>query len=157
MTEKLWWLRDHQAPGGRREVRKHYERASDDLQAAFDVHWEFLSVRPREQWVRPAAHKLRPEHKNAYRDFFEFRFKAENTEQRPLGYFGPSARRFTLLIWAIEKGSKFVPPDAVQTCEKRREAIDAGVASAVVWDKDENDENDTARKASPQTVPGRLR
>jgi hypothetical protein len=137
MENRLWWLRDHENSGGKREVRKHYDRLPDDVQAEFDVHWEFLRVRPRSEWKRPKAHKLEPEHKRGYRDFFEFRFFAAKKQQRPLGFFGPGADEFTLLIWAIEKGSTFDPPEAVATCEKRLAAINAGAAKVKPWDEEE--------------------
>jgi hypothetical protein len=160
MDDRLWWLRDHMSPTGRRDVRNDYNRASEELQAAFDTHWEYLRVRPRDQWVRPAAHKLRPEN-GGYREFFEFRFKSENTQQRPLGYFGQDPKHFTLLIWATEKGSKFVPLDAVKTCETRRNSIVEGKSTCVAWSKDEEegqeDENDKAGKAETQAIPRRLR
>lgn len=156
-SSKLWWLRDHKSASGKREVREDYDRASDDLQAAFDAHWEYLEVRPRDQWVRPAAHKLRPEGKNGYREFFEFRFKAENTQQRPLGFFGPSSKQFTLLIWAIEKGSKFSPLGAVSTCESRRNSILGESASSVPWNQDEQDEDDKTIQAEAEVLPRRIR
>jgi hypothetical protein len=157
MEEKLWHLRDHQSATGRRDVRNDYDRASDELKAAFDTHWEFLEVRPRDQWVRPEAHKLRPERKGGYREFFEFRFFAENRQQRPIGYFGQGQKHFTLLLWAIEKGNKFVPPEAVGTCETRRDGIVTGGSESVAWDEDEEDETDKARKTAAQDIPRRLR
>ena len=147
------------SPTGRRDVRSDYDRASDTLKGAFDAAWEYLEVRPRDQWVRDAATKLRPEGKAGYRDFFEIRFKSENTQQRPIGYFGQDPKHFTLLIWAMEKGSKFVPPDAVDTCEKRRKSIVEGKSTCAVWDEGEEDEdeNDKTRKTETQAVPRRIR
>ncbi len=142
---------------GKRDVRKDYDRGSEELRAAFDAHWEYLRVRPRDQWVRPAAHKLRPEQKGGYREFFEFRFRSEKTQQRPLGYFGQNPKHFTLLIWATEKGSKFVPLEAMNTCEARRNSILAGASTCVAWSEEEDDENDKAREAQAQVLPGRLR
>lgn len=137
MDNRLWWLRDYANAAGKREVRKHYERLSDEVQAAFDVHWELLRVRPRSEWRRPDAAKLRPEHRNGSRDLFEFRFAAERKQQRPLGFFGPGSVEFTLLIWATEKGSVFDPPEAVATCEKRLAAVSERRATSVPWDDDE--------------------
>ncbi|MCA8407994.1 hypothetical protein LGN09_24100 [Burkholderia cenocepacia] len=137
MEKRLWWLRDHANATGKREVRKHYERLPDEAQAAFDVHWELLRVRPRSDWRRPEAAKLKPEHKNGSRDLFEFRFAAGRKQQRPLGFFGPAPDEFTLLIWAIEKGSVFDPHDAVAISEKRLAAVNEGRAASVPWDDDE--------------------
>lgn len=158
-ADRNYWLRDHVSPTGRRDVRGDYDRASDAVQAAFDAHWKLLQVRPRDRWIRPDAAKLDPEKKGGFREFFEFRFKAENVQQRPLGYFGPEAKEFTLLLWAIEKGNKFVPQDAVETCEKRRGAILKGQASVQPWDDDEevDDEGKQANKAAAKSIPGLLR
>ncbi|WP_124472238.1 hypothetical protein [Burkholderia contaminans] len=155
--EKIWWLRDHTSASERREVRSDYERASEAVRAAFDVQWELLSARPRERWTRPDAAKLRPEKKGGYREFFEFRFFEDNVQQRPLGYFGPGDKHFTLLIWATEKGNRFIPPEAVGTCEHRRNGIIGGTSSASPWNEDEEDEADKARKTQKQGLPKRLR
>jgi len=140
--DRLWYLKDHESASGHREVRDHYDGASETLQAAFDVHWDYLRVRSRDQWVRPKAHKLRPEEKGGFRDFFEFRFREEGTQQRPLGYFLDGSKHFILLIWAIEKGSKFVPTEAVKICNKRRDAILKLTAKPAHWSDEENDEDD---------------
>jgi hypothetical protein len=154
---KRWLLRDHEGQTGRREVRQHYERASDELKAAFDVHWEFLEVRPRDQWTRPEAAKLRPEKKGGFREYFEFRFFCERVEQRPIGFFGISEKHFTLLKWAIEKGNKFVPPKTIEICDHRRKSLLDGTAKSVGWDKEECDENDKVEQDSTQVLQRRIR
>ncbi|MCA8313226.1 hypothetical protein LGN43_02940 [Burkholderia multivorans] len=156
-AEQKFRLRDYMSPAGRRDVRAHYERASDEVQAAFDAHWDLLKVRSRDRWVRPDAHKLEPEWKGGFRDFFEFRFKADKTQQRPIGYFGPGDDHFTLLLWAIEKGSKFIPKDTILTCDKRRKSIVALQSTTHHWDEDESDESEQASEAAPQNVPRRVR
>ncbi|WP_321808059.1 hypothetical protein [Burkholderia sp. BCC1993] len=156
-ADKKFWLRDHLSATGRRDVRAHYERASDAVQAAFDAHWELLEGRPRERWTRPDAAKLDPEWKGGFREFFEFRFKADNVQQRPLGFFGPDDGRFALLLWAIEKGHKFAPKEAIDTCDKRRKSILDGQATTHHWDEDEKDESEQAGEAPPQNIPRRLR
>jgi len=39
-----------------------------------------------------------------YKDIFELRIGFSGVQYRPLGFFGPGEREFTLLIGAIEKG-----------------------------------------------------
>lgn len=154
---KLWWLRDYANASGNREVRRHYDRASDEVKAEFDVHWEMLQARPRSEWGRPAAAKLRPEVKNGYRDFFEFRFSAEKVQQRPIGYFGPGDAHFTLLIWATEKGNKFVPPDTIKTCNVRRSAVAENAHYAAPWDEEEYDEQDQTLKTEAKKLQRLIR
>lgn len=55
----------------------------------------------------------------------EVRFKANNVQQRPLGFFGPGPSEFTFVIWAIEKGGDFVPKDACRIGKQREEAVRA--------------------------------
>ncbi|MBN9476156.1 MAG: hypothetical protein J0H72_19050 [Burkholderiales bacterium] len=91
-----------------------------ELQAAFDVHMEYLCARQREEWRRPKAAKLtRP---NGYNDFFEIRFMSDRVQQRPIGYFGPGQNTFTVLLWATEKG-QLLPRDWHGIATRRREEI----------------------------------
>src|SRR5262245_30323025 len=95
---------------GRNEVQEHLDGSTATLQAELMVAIEYLSDQPRQNWTRPKAAKLTAG-KKEFRDYFEIRFFAENTQQRPIGYFGPGENEFTILIWAIEKGRKFFPKE----------------------------------------------
>jgi hypothetical protein len=46
-------------------------------------------------------------------------------EHRPLGFFGPSAATFTLLMWATERDGEFDPPTALETALHRMRAVQA--------------------------------
>jgi len=91
------------------------------MRAALD----YLVDQPREMWTRPKAHKMRPEN-DGFRDYFEVRYKACQVPQRPIGYFFIDDDEFTFLIWAIEKGDKFVPSEWWKTCQNRREDLRIG-------------------------------
>ena len=54
-----------------------------------------------------------------YRELGKLRCKAENVQHRPLGFFGPERRVFTLLIWATERDGKFSPPGVRDTALRR--------------------------------------
>lgn len=41
------------------------------------------------------------------------------TEHRPLGFFGPGAATFTLLIWATERDGEFDPPGVLDRALER--------------------------------------
>src|ERR1700761_7365012 len=58
-------------------------------------------------WARPLASNL-----DDYPNIVEIRIQWMNTQYRLLGYRGPEDRAFTLLIPALEKDDKFVPPNA---------------------------------------------
>src|ERR1700746_3580282 len=46
-----------------------------------------------------------------YRELGKLRFKIANVQHRPLGFFGPQQKIFTLLIWSTERDGKFDPPN----------------------------------------------
>ena len=54
---------------------------------------------------------------------YELRIVSAGVQYRPLGYFGPGRREFTLLMGAIEKGGKLEPRDFCKVATRRREII----------------------------------
>lgn len=58
-----------------------------------------------------------------YRELGKVRFKANNTQHRPLGFFGPEQKMFTLLIWATERDGKFDPPNVRDTALSRMNLV----------------------------------
>ena len=98
------------------------------MQAGLDVALEYLKARDRRDWRRPRAAKLAKT--QGYRDYFEIRFMADHVQQRPIGYFGPSAGVFTILLWATEKGGKLRPADWYDKAERRRALIERGIDAA---------------------------
>jgi|SRR3989339_613489 len=60
---------------------------------------------------------------SGYPKINELVIKGKNVQLRPLGYFGPSRKCFTLLLGAIEKGDKFIPKDAPGKAEERQRLV----------------------------------
>lgn len=116
--------------GGRSDVQETYDGGSAELKAELDVALEYLACRDRSEWRRPNAAKLAKTH--GYRDYFEIRFKADNVQQRPIGYFGPESGVFTILLWATEKGGKFRPADWYDKAERRRARIESGTDQSIL-------------------------
>lgn len=116
----------HESASKRSDVQEQFDAATPTMQANFIAALEYLADQPRANWTRPKAAKLTKVEKSGFRDYFEIRFKAEGVQQRPIGYFGPLENQFTILIWATEKGSKFVPSDWRKTADIRRIAISEG-------------------------------
>jgi hypothetical protein len=52
---------------------------------------------------------------------FEMKFMVNNIQCRRLGYYGPRRYEFTVLVGAIEKSNRFVPPDAPRTAPEHKE------------------------------------
>jgi len=109
-------------------VQKHYNSANEELKANLENALEYLICLERSEWIRPRAHRMTK--CDEFRDFFEIRFKANNVQQRPIGYFGPGANDFTILIWATEKGNKLIPEEWCSIANRRRLEIIEGKAKA---------------------------
>jgi len=113
---------------GKNEVQATYDSGTEELKAGLEVALAYLKVRDRQVWIRPHAHKMSK--CIEFRDFFEIRFRAENLQQRPIGYFGPGLNDFTILIWATEKGNKLKPENWCEKANRRRKEILNGEAKA---------------------------
>ena len=88
--------------------------------ATFDQRLRFLAYSPLQDWKPPYSRKL----KGKCDGLVEIRFKADNVQQRPLGFFGVSRMTFTLLFWATEKNDKFVSKDACIIANRRRVQVE---------------------------------
>ena len=53
----------------------------------------------------------------------KLRFKVANVQHRPLGFFGPERKMFTLLIWSTERDGKFNPPNVRDTALDRMNQV----------------------------------
>ena len=60
-----------------------------------------------------------------YRGLFEFVFKADKVQYRPLFCYGPDtkAREITILVGATKKDNKFIPPQVCKTGLNRKTEI----------------------------------
>lgn len=137
----MWKINCYVAPSGKNEVQARYSSGTDDLKAGLEVELDYLRVRERSEWRRPHAAKMSK--CLEFRDFFEIRFFSERLQQRPIGYFGPKNNEFTLLLWAVEKGGKFLPENWCSKANDRRNQIingDAKVAELKL-DGEENAED----------------
>ena len=114
-------IKSYISSSGKNEVKEFYDSGTDELKAELEVALDYLKVRNRQDWRRPHAHKMSK--CTEFRDFFEIRFKANKTQQRPIGYFGPGETDFTILVWAIEKGNKLKPETWCEKANRRRKEI----------------------------------
>lgn len=123
----MWTINCYVSSSGKNEVQEVYDDGTDDLRAELEVALDYLTVRDRSEWRRPMAAKL--SRCNTFRDFFEIRCFANNVQQRPIGYFGPGANDFTILLWAIEKGNELIPLDWCKMADRRRKKLLAKTAT----------------------------
>jgi hypothetical protein len=90
-------------------------------QTEFDVALKILSI--TEDW------RGMPEFKSLGRDgLCEIRFKAEKVQYRPLGFFGPGAKCFSIYVASFKKGEKYNPPNAFDLAFKNKSKVERGEA-----------------------------
>jgi len=99
-------------------VKDSHDAGSKKLRAKFLSRITALAQLEYEEWEEPPFKKLHGECVG----LGEIRFKADNVQQRPLG-FRSGPREFTIVFWAIEKGDKFVPRDACRRALLRKSEI----------------------------------
>jgi len=54
---------------------------------------------------------------------FELVMKVEKIQVRPIGFYGPGRREFTLLAGAVEKGNDFEPRTVCETANERKRLV----------------------------------
>src|ERR1700674_2902136 len=95
----IWAVRCFRTEGGRDLFDRDYGRQEDIT-----------------GWCRPNGFDRLS---GKYRALGKLRFKVASVQHRPLGFFGPERKTFTLLIWATERDGKFDPPDVRETALRR--------------------------------------
>jgi hypothetical protein len=126
---ELWIFRCYVSPSGRDLFQVWYDDQTEAVQAAVDVALEFLVQRPRDEWRRPAFDLL----SGKMRELGEIRFKVDK-QYRILGFFGPNASEFTMLIGASKKGSNYDPRNALETALERMGQVKADGRRSRVFD-----------------------
>jgi len=118
----VWRFMDYCSAAGNNLIEEWCQDLPEEAQADFDVVLKALSI--AEDWRGMA------EFKSLGRDgLCEIRFKSLNVQYRPLGYFGPSARCFSIYVGCKKKGTVYTPPDAFDLAKKRRSKVQRGEAS----------------------------
>ncbi len=113
---------------------EEYRGQTAVARAEFRATWNGLRDQLREDWTRPAGFDMLA---GKYNEHGKLRFKANNAQHRPLGFFGPGSNEFTFLVWATERDSKFHPPEIRETALDRLKAINEGRAVAYEFDLDD--------------------
>jgi hypothetical protein len=118
----LWRFMDYCSPARNNLVEEWYQDLPEEAQAEFDVTLKVLSI--VQDWRGMAEFKSL-----GLDGLCEIRFKALNVQYRPMGYFGPGAKRFSIYVGSKKKGSVYTPPDAINLADKRRGSVRRGEAS----------------------------
>ena len=99
-------------------MRQVHDSGSSQLQAKFRSRLKILAQLEFGEWREPLFKPLVGEGDG----LSELRFKADNVQQRPLGFVsGP--HDVTMLLWAVERGNRFVPRSACVTALERKAAV----------------------------------
>lgn len=114
-----WTFRSFVSDDGGSIVDEWYAKQVPDVQAEFDTALEYLRAQPPGRWVRPYTGKLTGECSG----LVEIIFKVMNVQYRPLGFYGPLRFEFTILLFAIERGRRFDPPNACATSLGRKTLV----------------------------------
>jgi hypothetical protein len=114
----LWRFRHYVGPRGASDVRAVYENGSRQLKARFLSRLRILAQLPLEEWNDNLYKTL----SGPCSGLAEIRFKADRVQQRPLGFHSGNYE-FTILFWAKEKNSRFVPVSACATALRRKAEV----------------------------------
>jgi hypothetical protein len=106
-------------------------RARAKFRAILDV----LRHQPVEGWSRENGFDLLTGKKyRRYHGLGKLRINTPDAAHRPLGFFGPRPRSFTLLVWATERDGEFDPPNVLETALLRMQRVLADPRLADVCD-----------------------
>ena len=113
-----WKFTVYVSSTGRSDVQDEVNRLNVEALERFAAAVRYLAITPKSEWNEPKAKKL-----TGYKELYEIRFIANNVQLRPIGYFGPEAYQFTILIWATHKQNVYKPSDAFGSSIRRKKAI----------------------------------
>jgi hypothetical protein len=100
------------------EIRAAYDRLSGKGQGRFLARLQMLASLNGDEWHETYYKKLSGECDGLW----ELRFKADGVQQRPL-CFRSGPNELTLLFWAQEKNSRFVPRSACAVALRRKSEV----------------------------------
>lgn len=109
-----WTIKVYSRDGETRITDKWLKSLPVGAQTEITTTLRYLQT--QKLWGRPYSAHL----KGKFKQIHEIRIRWDGNQYRPLGFFGPNEGEFTLLIGAIEKGSKFEPKNAPAIANERR-------------------------------------
>lgn len=121
-----WTFKVYVSASGRSDVQNDINRLNAVVKEHLWTRLKYLTQTRKPDWKRPQAAKLQ-----GVEEIYEIRFFADRKQYRPLGFFGPGANEFTVLVLAIEKGTRYDPPSAIDTAGRRRKDLLKGEGSTI--------------------------
>lgn len=130
MAEPYWVFRDFVNVRGENLIRTWLHSLPAGARAEIHVRLDYLATLPR--LGRPYVGQLRHDCKGLY----EIRVDFNRVRYRPIGYYGPGRRDFTLLVGALEKGDQFEPRAACSTAFDRIGRLRSGEGTTCEHESD---------------------
>ena len=119
---KHWQFMDFLLNANRNAIKDWYDGLSVQARADFDTLISQLET--QRLWQMPDYRVLTGNKK--LKGLGEIRFTTENTQHRVIGYFGPEAAQFSLLLGCTHKQRVYSPASALDTAAKRKRLIESG-------------------------------
>lgn len=110
-----WVFRDYLDQGGTNVIRAWLD--SLPKAAKVKIDYRILLLRGISVWP--------PQYVSALKgcdDIYELRIGSSGVEYRPLGFYGPDRKEFTIVYGAIEKGGK-LPKESYKTAKERAKVV----------------------------------
>jgi hypothetical protein len=114
---KEWTFKCFKSSSGTNKIRKWLNALPEDDQAKIDATIKQLEIEKKLE--DPPVKKL-----TGYKYLFEIKIKSGGVQYRPIGYYGPNRKEFTILIGVIKKERKLKPTNAYATACDRIKLID---------------------------------
>jgi hypothetical protein len=111
-----WTILDFVDAAGMNQIRSWIDSLPRAAQAKIDTRLRFLEI----SGVWP------PQYVSDRKDcpgIYELRIACSGVQYRPLGFYGPRRREFTLLLGAVEKGGRLEPRDFCRSVLRRKELV----------------------------------
>lgn len=109
---------DYCSPAGKNLIEDWYQSLGPSAKADFDTTLKTLAI--TEDWRGLKQFKM------LQRGLGEIRFKTDNVQYRPAGFFGPGERTFSIYVGCTKKQNVYDPPDAFELARKRKANVDSG-------------------------------
>lgn len=115
---ELWTFRCYINSQGHDEVDEFFSpKSRKRAKAKLIERVMALQMQPSQNWSAGGRAKTLS---GECQGLVEIRFLADRIQYRPVGFFGPSDKEFTILVCAIEKGNQFVPKDVCSIAQRRK-------------------------------------
>lgn len=112
-----WAIFDYVDASGDNQIRIWIDSLPKAAQARIDTILGYLQITV---WPWPEQYISALKTCN---DIYELKIKSSGVQYRPLGFYGPQRREFTILMGAVEKGGKLRPKEFCTIATRLREIV----------------------------------